>query len=135
METMSSCSDHRAVATRNVTILVIIALVNVGYPVLGQESAPPNSPRVSIAVSSTECAGRSVIPAWPLPRSISRRRMRLVIPPGPDKRPLMGLDSRFGFEGDFDISVDYSIRSLPRPAKEWVNLLPSSSSGRMAWPR
>ena len=34
----------------------------------------------------------------------------------------MGLDSRFGLEGDFDISVDYSIRSLPRPEKEWTNL-------------
>ena len=52
----------------------------------------------------------------------SQKKMRLVIPPGPDKRPLMGLDSRFGVEGDFDISVDYSIRSLPKPEKEWVNL-------------
>ncbi len=52
----------------------------------------------------------------------SKRTMRLVVPPGPDKRPLMGLDSRFGLEGDFDISVDYSVRSLPRPDKEWVNL-------------
>ncbi len=48
--------------------------------------------------------------------------MRVVIPPATIKRPLMGLESRFGLEGDFDISVDYSIRSLPRPAEEWVNL-------------
>jgi hypothetical protein len=52
----------------------------------------------------------------------SKKKMRLVIPPGPDKRPLMGLGSRFGFEGNFDISVDYAIRSLPKPEKEWVNL-------------
>jgi len=52
----------------------------------------------------------------------SRSAMRLIVPPGPDMRPLVGLNSRFGLEGDFDISVDYSIRLLPRPEKEWVNV-------------
>jgi Protein of unknown function (DUF1583) C domain len=52
----------------------------------------------------------------------SRAVFRLVVPPGPDMRPLVGLSSRFGLEGDFDVSVDYAIRSLPKPAKEWVNL-------------
>jgi len=52
----------------------------------------------------------------------SKGVMRLIVPPGPDMRPIMGLNSRFGLDGDFDVSVDYSIRSLPRPEKEWVNL-------------
>jgi hypothetical protein len=52
----------------------------------------------------------------------SAGKMRIVVPPGPEKRPIMGLDSRFGLEGDFDINVDYVVRSLPKPAKEWVNL-------------
>jgi hypothetical protein len=52
----------------------------------------------------------------------SKGAMRVVVPPTTIKQPLMGLESRFGLEGDFDISVDYSIRSLPRPAEEWVNL-------------
>lgn len=52
----------------------------------------------------------------------SRGVMRLIVPPGPDMRPLMGLSSRFGLEGDFDVRVDYTIRSLPKPEKEWVNL-------------
>jgi hypothetical protein len=52
----------------------------------------------------------------------SRGSFRLVVPPGPDMRPLVGLSSRFGLEGDFDIVVDYVIHSLPKPAKEWVNV-------------
>jgi hypothetical protein len=52
----------------------------------------------------------------------SKKTFRLIVPPGPEKRPLMGLESRFGIEGEFDISVDYTIRSLPRPPKEWVNV-------------
>jgi hypothetical protein len=52
----------------------------------------------------------------------SRGRIRLVVPPGPDMRPLVGLSSRFGLEGDFDVVVDYVIHSLPKPAKEWVNV-------------
>jgi hypothetical protein len=117
------CSDYLAVVTRNVTILVLIALVNVGYPVLGQESAPTEITetfdrgefdRMRWFLSNTSVAVTQV--------DFSRKKMRLIVPPGPDKRPLMGLDSRFGVEGDFDISVDYSIRSLPKPEKEWVNL-------------
>ena len=109
--------------TRNVAILVIIASVDVGYPVLGQESAPTE-------ITETFDRGEFDRMRWSLNNTsvavtqvdFSKRKMRLVIPPGPDKRPLMGLDSRFGVEGDFDISVDYSIRSLPKPEKEWVNL-------------
>ena len=52
----------------------------------------------------------------------SRGAMRLIVPPGPETRPLVGLNGRFGLEGDFDISVDYTLRSLPRPEKEWVNV-------------
>ena len=54
--------------------------------------------------------------------NFSKGVMRLVVPPGPDMRPLMGLSSRFGLEGDFDVRVDYLIHSLPKPPKEWVNL-------------
>ncbi len=52
----------------------------------------------------------------------SRGVMRLIIPPGSEMRPLIGLSSRFGLEGDFDVSVDYSLRSFPQPEKEWINL-------------
>jgi hypothetical protein len=53
---------------------------------------------------------------------LSRGTLRLVVPAAPAMRPLLGLDSRFGLEGDFEISVDYTLRSLPRPEKEWVNV-------------
>lgn len=53
---------------------------------------------------------------------LSKGVMRLTIPPGPDMRPLMGLIGRFGLEGNFDVRVDYLIRSLPKPDREWVNL-------------
>ena len=52
----------------------------------------------------------------------SKRAMRVIVPQGPETRPLIGLNSRFGLEGDFDISADYTLRSLPRPEKEWVNV-------------
>jgi hypothetical protein len=52
----------------------------------------------------------------------SRGAFRLVVPPGPDMRPLVGLTSRFGLEGDFEVTVDYVLHSLPKPAKEWVNV-------------
>jgi hypothetical protein len=123
MARMRGCSDHWAVVTRNVAILVLIASANVGYPALGQETAPTE-------ITETFDRGEFDRMRWSLNNTsvavtqvdFSQKKMRLLIPPGPDKRPLMGLDSRFGFEGDFDISVDYSIRSLPKPDKEWVNL-------------
>ncbi len=46
----------------------------------------------------------SALPASPAPTA------------GP--RPIVGLDSRVGVPGDFDIGVEYLIHSLPRPAKE-----------------
>ena len=35
----------------------------------------------------------------------SKGVMRLVVPPAPEMRPIMGLNSRFGLDGDFDASV------------------------------
>ncbi len=53
--------------------------------------------------------------------SFSDGTLRINVPPAIEKRPLMGLESRFGVEGDFEIRVDYRIRAMPRPQTEWVN--------------
>jgi len=52
----------------------------------------------------------------------ARGTMHIIVPPGPNMRPLVGFKARFGLEGDFRVSADYTVRSLPRPEKEWTNL-------------
>jgi hypothetical protein len=112
-----------AVVSRCAGVLAVVALIDAGQCARGQAGAPSE-------VNETFAGGDFDRMRWTLKNvsvvltkvDFSKGAMRLVVPPGPDKREIMGLDSRFGFEGDFDISVDYSIRSLPRPQKEWTNL-------------
>jgi hypothetical protein len=112
-----------ATATRWFVVVLIAVSIDWRHCALGQESAPTeikeafdgrDYDRMRWSLNNTSVAITKV--------DFSKKTIRLVIPPAQDKRPLMGIDSRFGLEGDFDISVDYLIHSLPRPAKEWVNL-------------
>jgi hypothetical protein len=114
---------RRAVVTRWFGVLMVAASIDGGTRAQAQDSAPTevnetfdgrDYNRMRWSLNNISVAVIKV--------DFSNRTMRLVVPPGPEKRPLMGLDSRFGIEGDFDITVDYSIHSLPRPDKEWVNL-------------
>ncbi len=104
-------------------VIVALGVLNAAHRSPGQEIAPTE-------ITETFDGGEFDRMRWSLGNTsvavtkvdFSKKKMRLAIPPGPDKRPLMGLDSRFGVEGNFEISVDYLIRSLPKPEKEWINL-------------
>ena len=109
--------------SRFLALVTFLASIAAGYRAESQESAPTE-------INETFSGGNFDRMKWTLGNigvqiakvDFSKGTMRVVIPPSTIKQPLMGLESRFGLEGDFDISVDYSIRSLPRPANEWVNL-------------
>ncbi len=108
--------------SRFLAVAIFLASVAGAYRANGQESAPTE-------INETFAGGNFDRMRWTLTTGVttakadfSKGTMRLVIPPTTNKQPLMGLESRFGLEGDFDISVDYSIRSLPHPTEEWVNL-------------
>ncbi len=104
-------------------VLSLLALLNSAHRVAGADSALTE-------IKETFTGGDFDRTRWALLNTtvavtkadFSRGAMRLIVPPGPDVRPLVGLNSRFGLEGDFDVSVDYSLRLLPRPEKEWVNV-------------
>ncbi len=55
--------------------------------------------RARWALSNTVVAATKV--------NFTKRTMRLIIPPGGEMRPLIGMSSRFGLEGDFDVQVDF----------------------------
>jgi hypothetical protein len=104
-------------------LLVVLAGIASVHRVAGQEISLTNVDeafdtrdfdRMRWTLSNTSGARTKV--------DFSGGKLRIVVPAGPENRPIMGLDSRFGIEGDFDINVDYLVRSLPKPAKEWVNL-------------
>ena len=109
--------------SRFLALVTFLASIAAGYRAESQESARTE-------INETFSGGNFDRMKWTLGNigvqiakvDFSKGTMRVVIPPSTIKQPLMGLESRFGLEGDFDISVDYSIRSLPRPANEWVNL-------------
>lgn len=123
MSMRCGCRTCISFVTVGLGIFVWASTIGAGQSVFAQEPGPTeiNEPfdsrdfdRMRWSLNNTSVALTKV--------DLSKSSFRLTIPPGPDKRPLMGLESRFGLEGEFDITVDYAIRWLPRPAKEWVNL-------------
>ena len=101
----------------------LLILLFLGMPALRADDAPNelreeftggDFNRARWALSNTVVAATKV--------NFTKRTMRLIIPPGGEMRPLIGLGSRFGLEGDFDVQVDFLIRSLPKPVKEWANV-------------
>jgi hypothetical protein len=104
----------------------IIFLINCDH----SETFAQTSATAATEITETFSAGDFDRTRWALANTtvaitkadFSKGVMRMIIPPGPDMRPLLGLNSRFGLEGDFEIRVDYAIHSLPRPEKEWANL-------------
>jgi len=53
---------------------------------------------------------------------LQNQQLRLRVPRGRAGRPPIEMEGGFRIEGDFDIKVDYSLTSFPRPAAEWINV-------------
>lgn len=101
-------------------ILVLVLLSSIAAPAGAADSQPRRieeafaNDRFDRFLWKTDQIGARVDPVG--------GQLTILVPPGGEGRPPVGLKSRFTIEGDFDVRAPYRIGSWNMPKKHWINL-------------